>query len=133
MKRTSIFLCLIILLFGQSAIATVTPSSNQPDSVYLFSYATAKNSNTNGLHFAWSTDQENWNSIGPEMRFLFSDYGSWGIEKRMITPFLLLAPALRMELKRAYRCLRPRQIERSDLLAAADLSHGNGDEQLSGT
>ena len=92
MKRTSIFLCLIILLFGQSAIATVTPSSNQPDSVYLFSYATAKNSNTNGLHFAWSTDQENWNSIGPEMRFLFSDYGSWGIEKRMITPFLLLAP-----------------------------------------
>jgi alpha-L-arabinofuranosidase len=44
------------------------------------------------LHFAWSTDQENWTSIGPEMRFLFSDYGRWGVEKRMITPFLFRAP-----------------------------------------
>jgi alpha-L-arabinofuranosidase len=44
------------------------------------------------LHFAWSTDQENWKSIGPEMRFLFCDYGRWGVEKRMITPFLFRAP-----------------------------------------
>lgn len=92
MKQTSLLLCLIGLLFGHTALGSVTQISNAPDSVYLFSYATTKNSNTNGLHFAWSIDQENWKSIGPEMRFLFCDYGRWGVEKRMITPFLLLAP-----------------------------------------
>ena len=92
MKRTSLLLCLILLLFGQTTFGSVTQISNQPDSVYLFSYATAQNSNTNGLHFAWSTDQQNWTPIGPEMRFLFCDYGRWGVEKRMITPFLFRAP-----------------------------------------
>ncbi len=88
MKRIFILFCLIALLFGQSAFSAIMPMTNEPDSVYLFSYATTKNSNTNGLHFAWSTDQESWTSIGPEMRFLFCDYGRWGVEKRMITPFL---------------------------------------------
>lgn len=92
MKRTFLLLCLAVLLIGQTTFGSVTPISNQPDSVYLFSYATTKNSNTNGLHFAWSTDQKNWTSIGPEMRFLFCDYGRWGVEKRMITPFLFRAP-----------------------------------------
>jgi len=91
MKRTFLLLSLIALLFGQITFGAVTPTSNQPDSVYLFSYATTKNSNTNGLHFAWSTDQQNWTSIGPEMRFLFCDYGRWGVEKRMITPYLFRA------------------------------------------
>ncbi len=88
MKRTLFLLSLITLLVGQTSIGAVLTMTNEPDSVYLFSYATAKNSNTNGLHFAWSTDQESWTSIGPEMRFLFCDYGRWGVEKRMITPFL---------------------------------------------
>jgi alpha-L-arabinofuranosidase len=88
MKRTSILLSLLVLLLGQTALSLATPMSNQPDSVYLFSYSTTKNSNTNGLHFAWSIDQQNWNPIGPEFRFLFCDYGRWGAEKRMITPFL---------------------------------------------
>jgi len=92
MKRTFILLCLTVLLIGQNTFGAVTPISNQPDSVYLFSYATTKNSNTNGLHFAWSTNQESWTSIGPEMRFLFCDYGRWGVEKRMITPYLFQAP-----------------------------------------
>lgn len=92
MKRTFVLLFLITLLAGQTALGAVGQMTNQPDSVYLFSYATTKNSNTNGLHFAWSTDQENWTSIGPEMRFLFCDYGRWGVEKRMITPFLFRAP-----------------------------------------
>ena len=92
MKRTFLLLYLIELLIRQTTFGAVTQISNQPDSVYLFSYATTKNSNTNGLHFAWSTDQQNWTSIGPEMRFLFCDYGRWGVEKRMITPFLFRAP-----------------------------------------
>jgi len=92
MKRTSLLLCLIALLVGQTTFGSITQMTNQPDSVYLFSYSTTRNSNTNGLHFAWSTNQENWTSIGPEMRFLFCDYGRWGVEKRMITPFLFRAP-----------------------------------------
>ena len=91
MRRTFLLLCLIALLIGQTTLGAVTQMANQPDSVYLFSYATIKNSNTNGLHFAWSTDQENWTAIGSEMRFLFCDYGRWGVEKRMITPFLFQA------------------------------------------
>jgi len=91
MKRTLFLLCLFPLLVLQTSFGAVLPMTNEPDSVYLFSYATTKNSNTNGLHFAWSTDQQNWNSIGPEMRFLFSDYGRWGVEKRMISPFLFRA------------------------------------------
>ena len=92
MKRTILLLCLIALMIGQKTQGAVTLTKNQPDSVYLFSYATDKNANHNGLHFAWSTDQENWKSIGPEFRFLFCDYGRWGTEKRMITPFLFRAP-----------------------------------------
>jgi len=77
MKRTFILLMLSTLLIAQTAIAIATSISKAPDSVFLFSYATARNSNTYGLHVAWSTDQENWKSIGPEMRFLFCDYGRW--------------------------------------------------------
>jgi alpha-L-arabinofuranosidase len=92
MKRTFLLLYLIGLMIGQKTLGAVTSMKNQPDSVYLFSYATEKNANHNGLHFAWSTDQENWKSIGPEFRFLFCDYGRWGSEKRMIAPFLFRAP-----------------------------------------
>lgn len=92
MKRFLFLLSFISFLFVQTGVGAARPMTNEPDSVYLFSYATTKNSNTNGLHFAWSTDQKNWTSIGPEMRFLFCDYGRWGVEKRMITPFLFLAP-----------------------------------------
>jgi len=88
MNRTFLILSFLLLYISQSLQAEVLPAGNQPDSVYLFSYATSKNSNTNGLHFAWSINQEDWNAIGPEMRFLFCDYGRWGVEKRMITPFV---------------------------------------------
>ncbi len=82
MKKVYLFLILVVVTLQQPVL------SNVPDSVYLFSYSTEKNGGRNGLHFAWSTDQENWKSIGPEMRFLFCDYGRWGTQKRMVTPFL---------------------------------------------
>jgi len=85
MKR--LFL-LILLLIGISIINQ--SYANEPDSVYIFSYATTKNYNHNGLHFAWSVDKENWHAIGPEYRFLSSDFGRWGAEKRMINPYLFL-------------------------------------------
>ncbi|MCR4031926.1 MULTISPECIES: alpha-L-arabinofuranosidase C-terminal domain-containing protein [Flavobacterium] len=66
------------------------PKTEKPDSVYLFAYSTLKNNGKNGLHFAWSTDQKNWFSIGPEFSFLKSDFGSWGpTGKSMSEPFLV--------------------------------------------
>jgi len=62
--------------------------ANEPDSAYIFSYTTGKHNNTAGLHYAWSVDKENWHTIGPEFRFLFSDFGSWGTQKKLINPFL---------------------------------------------
>lgn len=56
---------------------------NEPDSAYLFAY------NANGLRFAWSLDKKNWTPIGNDYTYLKSDYGRWGSEKKMITPFLI--------------------------------------------
>jgi alpha-L-arabinofuranosidase len=56
---------------------------DQPDSVYLFSYG------TNGLRFAWSQDKQDWTSIGNGHPYVKSDYGAWGSEKRMYTPYLI--------------------------------------------
>jgi alpha-L-arabinofuranosidase len=85
MKRHTILLGLAIIFFSQNCFAALR---NEPDSAYIFAYSTTKNSGHNGLHFAWSVDRKNWNAIGPEYRFLFCDYGRWGTEKRMITPFV---------------------------------------------
>ena len=77
------YFLLIALISNLGALA------KEPDSVYLFSYATAKNNHHNGLHFAWSRDNLSWYSIGNEFSYLKSDYGRWGSEKRMITPYLI--------------------------------------------
>ncbi|WP_261387730.1 carbohydrate binding domain-containing protein [Chitinophaga pinensis] len=63
-----------------------------PDSVYLFSYTTEKNNHHNGLHFAWSRDQQQWHPIGNEWGYLKSDYGRWGSEKKMFAPYLISGP-----------------------------------------
>ena len=80
---------LLLLLLSDLIWAGYFPMANQPDSVFLFSYSTEKDDGRNGLHLAWSTNTQNWESIGPEMRFLFCDYGSWGKEKRLVSPFLI--------------------------------------------
>jgi len=80
------FAVTILLLLQATAIAR----KNNPDSVYLFSYATLQNNSHNGLHFAWSRDGDHWISIGNEYGFLKSDYGRWGSEKKMFSPFLFL-------------------------------------------
>lgn len=58
------------------------------DSLFLFAYNTEKNQNKNGLHFAWSADGSQWQAMGPEHAFIKSDYGTWGNQKRMLSPFL---------------------------------------------
>jgi alpha-L-arabinofuranosidase len=66
--------------------------NNEPDSVYLFSYGTSKNNYHNGLHFAWSRDQQQWHLIGNEYGYVRSDYSRWGSEKKMINPYLIQGP-----------------------------------------
>ena len=83
------FLIIVSLFTIQQAFST--DLTNPPDSVYLFSYSLKEDGGHSGLHFAYSTDQQNWASIGPNYRFLFSDYGRWGKEKRLVTPFLFHA------------------------------------------
>ncbi len=75
---------LSLMLCGLCAI---TSYGNHPDSAYIFSYSSGKS--FDGLHFAWSTDQINWHPLGPEFSYIHSDYGSWGSQKRMITPILI--------------------------------------------
>ncbi|MFA5326406.1 MAG: alpha-L-arabinofuranosidase C-terminal domain-containing protein [Prolixibacteraceae bacterium] len=90
MNKTTFLLILCLLTVGQIC-ASNTLKPNPPDSVYLFSYSLNEDGGHSGLHFAYSTDQENWVSIGPNFRFLFSDYGRWGKEKRLVAPFLFQA------------------------------------------
>ncbi|MFT3845708.1 MAG: alpha-L-arabinofuranosidase C-terminal domain-containing protein [Lacibacter sp.] len=80
---------IVLSVFLAAMCFTKNVVAGNPDSVYLFSYATVKNANHNGLHFAWSRDKENWFTIGNEYSFVRCDYGRWGSEKRMITPYLL--------------------------------------------
>jgi len=90
-RKTLLLLCFIVGQFCYTAYAGVNELHaicNEPDSAYLFAYATGKNKDHNGLHFAWSQDGENWYPIGPEHSFLKSDYGAWGRDKRMISPVL---------------------------------------------
>lgn len=84
--KKKLFYFWAILLIGYS---TATIYANEPDSAYLFAYATHKNSGKNGLHFAWSIDSKNWHSIGYEYPFLKSDFGTWGAQKRMLDPVLI--------------------------------------------
>lgn len=76
------------VVFIFSSQVTLTFAVNPPDSAYIVGYSTPHHDGRDGLQFAWSIDRKNWTSIGPEYRFLFCDYGMWGSEKGMITPFL---------------------------------------------
>jgi alpha-L-arabinofuranosidase len=71
-----------IFLFSIS----ISVKANHPDSVYLFAYSV--NEGRSGLTLAWSIDEKSWHAIGPEHTFLFSDFGTWGTQKRMFSPFL---------------------------------------------
>jgi alpha-L-arabinofuranosidase len=80
--RQLLLFCIFFLCLNAVTFASPVPS-DEPDSVYLFTY------NTNGLRFAWSTDQKNWTPIGAGHVYLKSDYGRWGSEKKMNSPYLI--------------------------------------------
>lgn len=80
---------LILSMLLMAATATgIKAGESRQDSLYLFSYATGKNNNTDGLHFAWSADGKRWNRIGNGYAFVKSDYGAWGSGKKMFDPVL---------------------------------------------
>lgn len=83
MTRMSAISRFILLFLLAHCISNNVIAYDQPDSVYLFSYG------TNGLRFAWSQDKQNWSSIGNGHSYVKSDYGAWGSEKRMYTPYLI--------------------------------------------
>ena len=72
----------------QSLSSRTTAITNEPDSVYLFSYTTLQDQGRGGLKLAWSTDAAQWQSIGNGYSFVRCDYGPWGREKRMFQPQL---------------------------------------------
>ena len=92
LNQVKFMVCLLIMLQVRTAFSAPVSRANEPDSVYLFSYTTTKNSNHNGLHFAWSRDRKEWYPVGNEYGYLKSDYGPWGIAKKMYDPALFLGP-----------------------------------------
>lgn len=77
--RFTFLLVMLIVVMSET-------QANKQDSVYLFAYSV--NEGRSGLTLAWSLDREEWHAIGPEHCFLFSDFGRWGGQKRMFSPFL---------------------------------------------
>ena len=88
MKKSIPILAMALLTAALPAAAT----NSEPDSLWLFAYATTLNNNRNGLHFAWSADGDRWHRIGGEYAFVKSDYGTWGSEKRLLDPVLERLP-----------------------------------------
>ncbi|NDV60431.1 alpha-L-arabinofuranosidase C-terminal domain-containing protein [Bacteroides sp. 519] len=84
-----ILLLFLVTIIPSALIAGVYNTHNEPDSAYIFTYATNKANNHNGLHIAWSIDGKNWHAIGPEYSFLKSDFGRWGSQKRMFSPVVI--------------------------------------------
>ncbi len=76
------------LIFGLQLAGQSTLNS-KPDSVYILSYASTSNGGRNGMHFAWSRDGADWSKVENNFSYVKSDYGSWGSQKRMLSPFLI--------------------------------------------
>lgn len=91
MKLFTLIASLCTSLIAVPASAMVAGVTAEPDSVYLFAYATASDEGRSGLRFAWSHDGNEWLSIGDGRSFLKCDYANWGGEKRMVKPVLCQA------------------------------------------
>ncbi|MEH6305438.1 alpha-L-arabinofuranosidase C-terminal domain-containing protein [Olivibacter sp. CPCC 100613] len=91
-KKILMLLSITFVVFCTDLRAESLHSGKEPDSAYLFSYASLKDGGRNGLHFAWSVDEKDWHAIGPEHSYVRCDYGTWGAQKRMLAPFLFFGP-----------------------------------------
>lgn len=78
------------IITGVMCLGAVQPIvAERPDSVWVYLYTTPVDNNHDGLHWAWSADQNKWLSPFPAQKLVSSDYGIWGAEKRMFPPFVL--------------------------------------------
>ncbi|MBN2167539.1 MAG: carbohydrate binding domain-containing protein [Marinilabiliaceae bacterium] len=84
MKKTLLTIGLILSFFPINLIA------NEPDSAYIIAYSKQVGRERGGLQFAWSLDKKNWHTIGDNHKFMYSDFGSWGGQKKMFDPYLFL-------------------------------------------
>lgn len=71
------------------AVAQIPRHTSKPDSVYLLAYTTNRDNHHLGLHFAYSINADTWFSVGDQRSFLKCDYGTWGAQKRMLTPWVM--------------------------------------------
>lgn len=87
MKENLLYrIILILICIMQITFAFAITANKNPGKMYLFAYSSTDGNS--GLNLAWSVDKETWHGIGANHRFLFSDFGMWGPEKRMHTPYL---------------------------------------------
>ena len=84
MKLTNLLNFCLLLIVAMPAQAKV---ENEPDSVFLFSYAHVDGGS--GLKFAWSIDGTKWLPVADGFDYLKSDFGPWGSGKKMFRPQLL--------------------------------------------
>lgn len=87
--KKELFSIALGMLTCASVSARVQEVMNQPDSVYLFSYATTHDSGRSGLKFAWSADGNQWESVGGGLGYVKCDFGRWRTEKSMFLPRLI--------------------------------------------
>lgn len=68
------------------SVGAPAADANQPDSVYIFSYANANGEG--GLRLAWSADGTSWQKLNNGNSVVNSDFGPWGRMKKMFHPSL---------------------------------------------
>ena len=88
MKKTLLSLAIASLAAGQSVCAAVEKVYNEPDSVYIFSYAHPEDEGRSGLKFARSHEGDKWLCVADGVAYVICVFGRLGAEKRMINPLL---------------------------------------------
>jgi hypothetical protein len=81
MKHTQSYFLMLLLVFGFND----TVFANEPDSVYLVSYAMLHDKGRSGLRFAWSVDGKNWNPVGNGNIYVKCAFGN---QKFINSPYL---------------------------------------------
>lgn len=75
------------LLTSALCLAAMTAQAAQPDSVFVRFSSPAP---TEGLRAEWSVDKKTWMQTGNGFNLVKSDFGTWGAEKKMYAPSVLL-------------------------------------------
>ncbi|WP_297329854.1 alpha-L-arabinofuranosidase C-terminal domain-containing protein [uncultured Bacteroides sp.] len=88
MKKIAYFFATCLLLAcGTTLQARIAKVTNEPDSVFLFSYSDA--GGQSGLRFAWSPEGTQWFSVADGYDYVKCDFGPWGRQKKMFRPKLV--------------------------------------------